>query len=297
MSNVFDILSPLGDTLKSRFAFRRVERDAPLRRHRMPRDSMTERQEPGLSDPTPVLVQEILRNLRDKDRTRPARGVPRVCPRFLTELVDAALAPDFDAALVLRGLLEAGVPANDIADGYVPAAARKLGCDWVDDRLSFARVTVAAGRLQSLLGRLAQPNDAVRSAQPSAPNVLLVSFEGDQHTLGWKLLSVQLRRRGAAAHAVLDVGPEAVADIVEQAGFDLVLVSASRPQVLDQVTRMADALRARMVDVPPIVLGGIVVDFLDDGPERADIMAVTNCLDRALSCRKRRSALSLTARV
>lgn len=262
----------------------------------MPPDSTIKRPEPHLSDPTPVLVQEVLRKLRDKERATPVRSVARVCPRFLTEMIDASLASDFDAACVLRGMIDAGVRAEDIADAYVPAVARKLGCDWVDDRLSFARVTVAAGRLQSLLGRLAQPNDAVRSAHPGAPNVLLVSFEGDQHTLGWKLVSVQLRRRGAAAHAVLDIAPDAVAEIAEQAGFDLVLVSASRPQVLDQVARMVSALRTRMIDVPPIVLGGIVVDFLDDGTERADIVAVTNCLDRALSCRKRKSAPSLLAR-
>lgn len=261
----------------------------------MPPDSMTERPDPRSSDPTPILVQEVLRKLRDKDRGAPLRSVARVCPRFLTELSDAALAPVFDPARVLRSMIDAGVPADDIADAYVPAVARKLGCDWADDRLSFARVTVAAGRLQSLLGRLAQPNDTVRSAHSGAPNVLLVSFEGDQHTLGWKLLSVQLRRRGAAAHAVLDIAPDAVADIAEQFGFDLILVSASRRQVLDQVARMVHALRARMIDVPPIVLGGIVVEFLDDGMGHPDIATVTNCLDKALSCRKRKSSLSLSA--
>jgi methanogenic corrinoid protein MtbC1 len=262
----------------------------------MPPDSTTEFALARVSDPTPVLVEEVLRKLRDKERMSPVRPVRRVCPRFLNDLFDAALAPDFDAALVLRAMLEAGVKCDDIADVYVPAVARRLGCDWVDDRLSFARVTVAAGRLQSLLGRLAQPNDTVRSAHPGAPNVLLVSFEGDQHTLGWKLLSVQLRRRGAAAHAVIDIAPDAVADIAEQAGFDLVLVSASRQQVLDQVARMVAALRSRMIDVPPIVLGGIIVDLLDDGSARADIAAVTNCLDKALSCRSRKPAPSLSAR-
>lgn len=262
----------------------------------MPPDSMIERPDTRLSDPTPVLVQEVLRKLRDKERAAPARSVARTCPRIVTEFFDAALAHDFDTAHVLRGMLDAGVHADDIADAYVPAVARRLGCDWVDDRLSFARVTVAAGRLQSLLGRLAHPNDSIRSAHPGAPNVLLVSFEGDQHTLGWKLVSVQLRRRGAAAHAVLDIAPDAVADITEQVGFDLVLVSASRPQVLDQVARMVHALRARMIDVPPVVLGGIVVDLLDPDAARADIVAVTNCLDRALSCRKRKSAPSLSAR-
>lgn len=262
----------------------------------MPPDSTFQRHEPRLQDATPVLLEEVLRHLRGRDRATPVRSATRTCPRLLVALFDAVLAVDFDGPDVLRGLLEQGVPVNDLADAYVPAVARKLGCDWAEDRLSFARVTVAAGRLQSLLGRMAQPNDTVRSAHPGAPNVLLVSFEGDAHTLGWKLLGVQLRRRGAAAHALLDVAPDTAADIAEQGGFDLVLVSASRMQVLDQLDRMIAALRARMVAVPPIVLGGIVVDSLDDGMVRADIAAMTNCLDTALSCRNRRPATSTLAR-
>ncbi len=261
----------------------------------MPPHYTTEPQDFRVVDPTPILVNEVLRKLRDKDRAVPMRGVVRTCPRLLAELADATLAPEFDAARVLHALLDAGIRLDDIADAYVPAVARGLGSDWVEDRLTFASVTVAAGRLQALLGRLAQPNDAMRSAYPGAPNVLLVSFEGDQHTLGWKLLAVQLRRRGAAAHAMLDVAPDAVADIAEQAGFDLVLVSASRLQVLEQISRMVGALRGRMIDVPPIVLGGIVVEFLDDGAARADIAAITNCLDTALACRTRKLSPSLSA--
>lgn len=259
-------------------------------------DTMFQSHESRPPDAAPVLVQEVLRQLRHKERPPRMAARARVCPRFAAILLDAALAPDFDTSAVLGTLLDAGIPADDIADSYVPSVAQKLGSDWADDRLSFARVTVAAGRLQALLGRLGQSNDMARAAHPGAPNVLLVSFQGDEHTLGWKLVSVQLRRRGAAVHAVLDIAPDAAADIAEQAGFDLVLVSASRPQVMAQVGRMVAALRARAVPVPPIVLGGIVVDLLDDDSRCADVAAMTNCLDTALSCRRRRplsSALAL----
>jgi len=263
----------------------------------MPPDTMFQSHDCRPPDPTPVLVQEVLRQLRDKDRPAQARAVARVCPKFMVTLLDAVLAADFDAPAVLKVFVDAGIPGDDITDAYVPAVARKLGCDWTEDRLSFARVTVGAGRLQALLGRLGQPNDTAPAAHDGAPSVLLVSFEGDQHTLGWKLLSVQLRRRGAAVHAVLDIAPDAVADIAEQAGFDLVLVSASRPQVLGQVKHLVAALRARMIAVPPIVLGGIIVDSLDDDACAADIAAITNCLDTALACRMRRSVTSHPARV
>lgn len=253
-------------------------------------DSTIQNREARLADPTPVLVQEVLRQLRVKDRKAPARSVAQTSPRFESVLRDAVLAPDFDMFGALRHLTDAGITFNDIADAYVPAVARRLGCDWVDDSLSFARVTVAAGRLQSVLGRLSQSNDTLRAVQHGAPNVLLVSFEGDQHTLGWKLVSVQLRRRGAATHAVLDIAPDAVADIAEHADFDLVLISASRPQVLDQVARMVAVLRSRMVPVPPIVLGGIIVDMPGADICRGHFAEITNCLDTALSCRLRKMA-------
>ncbi|PWR04125.1 hypothetical protein DKT77_03550 [Meridianimarinicoccus roseus] len=245
---------------------------------------------PQATEHAAALASRVLASLQGRPKARPGRVAGRVCPRALSMLFEASLAAEFDRCETIRALCEMGLDHDEIADSYVPAAARQLGCDWVENTLSFARVTVAAGRLQEMLGGLAKANDIVTASHRAAPNVLVVSFENDQHTVGWKLVTLQLRRLGAAAHAMLDATPQDAAEVLEQVSYDLVLVSSSRIDVGARIGEMIDFLRARMVDVPPVVLGGIVVDLLDGAKPHADIVAVTNCLGAALTHKKRKPA-------
>lgn len=240
-----------------------------------------------------VVASHVLASLQGRQGLRQRRSAIRPCEALLNTLINGSLGPDFDSRATVAFLCEQDVAINDIADFYVPAAARRLGKAWIENNISFAQVTVASGRLQEMLGTLVEANDFVSLEQRAGPNVLVMSLEGDHHTLGWKLLTVQLRRLGACAHAVLDIRPHDSADIIQQASYDLVLVSSSRPSVLEQIDELTTVLRDRMVDVPPIVLGGIVVDLLEDPPDRIDIVAVTNCLETALSMRRRKSTASL----
>ncbi|TDL86049.1 cobalamin B12-binding domain-containing protein [Meridianimarinicoccus aquatilis] len=240
-----------------------------------------------------VVASHVLASLKGRPGSRPRRTAIRPCETLLTTLIDASLGSHFDSRATVAAMCERDVSINDIADFYVPTAARRLGRAWIENDISFAQVTVASGRLQEMLGALVRANDFVSLDERAAPNVLVVSLEGDHHTIGWKLVAVQLRRLGACAHAVLDIKPHDAADTIQQASYDLVLVSSSRPSVLEQIDELTAVLHDRMVDVPPIVLGGIVVDLLEDPPDRTDIVAVTNCLETALSMRKRKSTAGL----
>lgn len=239
-----------------------------------------------------ALAVHVLASLQARTgfRSRARLGPVRVCPRILAELIALVSAPDYDSQHAITTFCALDLPAEALSDVYIPAAARRLGLDWMENRATFAQVTVATGRLQELLGRLVQSNDIVASSHRATPNVLVLSFSGDEHTLGWKLVTLQLRRLGAAAHAVLDVQPAYAAEMMEQVSYDLVLVSSSRIAVLGQIEAMISALHGRMTDVPPIVLGGIVVDLLDDAELPPDIQRVTNCLQEALSHKKTRTA-------
>jgi hypothetical protein len=78
---------------------------------------------------------------------------------------------------------------------------------------------------------------------------------------------------------------------MDQNAYDLVLISSSRIGVLGQIDAMVDFLHAKMAQVPPLVLGGSVIDLIDDTPLSTNIKAVTNSLDRALSCKKINTSL------
>ena len=62
-------------------------------------------------------------------------------------------------------MIASGISSADIAEDYVPLAARKLGEAWVDDTLSFSQVTIGAARLQEIV-RVARPADVGDGRSP-----------------------------------------------------------------------------------------------------------------------------------
>jgi methylmalonyl-CoA mutase cobalamin-binding subunit len=255
----------------------------------MPAITLSQEHRPETPQHSAVLASEVLMSLQRRDGSRPRRIARRVNGGRLAQLIEAVLSEAFESAETIQTLTQEGLTYAELADSYIPAAARQLGCDWVEDVLSFAKVTVGAGRLQEMLGRLGHQNDFVGEAHDVTPNVLVVSLEGDHHTIGWKLLTVQLRRLGAAAHAVLEVTPDEVAELIGQVQYDLVMISGSRPDTVDQIAAVTKCLRTQMIDMPPIVLGGIIIDHMGDAVLPAGVVAVTNCLETALSHKKRQA--------
>jgi methylmalonyl-CoA mutase cobalamin-binding subunit len=241
------------------------------------------------------LARQVLAALQT--RSTAPQGDDSLCPDILGELVTSVLGLGaFEGRSVVDDFLAAGISQTDLADRFVPAAARHLGDCWIEDDLSFARVTLAAGRLQQMLGELVQANDLLTPSDRMMPGVLVLTARNDQHTLGWKLLTLQIRRRGLAARAVPGVSVDEGAELILQAPYDLVLVSASRLTSVEMVADIVARLRAQLADVPPIVLGGIVTEQIGELCRLPDIDLITNSLDEALSrrrmCRARASRVA-----
>lgn len=218
---------------------------------------------PGLGD----LARQVLATLQARAASAATRRADH--PEAVTHLLTLALdAAPFSSVAAIDALLDRGIDRDDLLDLIVPATARRLGECWNDSALSFARVTVAAGRLQEMAGALVQRGDPSalragvsdrRTARAHGPrSVLVLSMAGDQHTLGWKVVTMQLRRRGIAAHAAPGVSETEGADLIAQAPYDLVLVSASRRLSVARAARMADIAGARVAPMPPVVVGGLV---------------------------------------
>lgn len=230
--------------------------------------------------PLSVLAEQVLRSITVREAPKPAPP----CARRVDVLMDAVLTPAaFAASDVVERLLASGLSQRAIADVYVPAVARRLGDCWSGNEMSFTRVTIASGRLQEMLGHLAEANDRPVVADRTKPRVALLTLADDQHTLGWKLLTVQLRRQGVTVFAIPGATPGDAVQLVERGRCHLVLVSASRLAVLGRIAEIASGLRARQVNVPPIVLGGLVAEQVPGSTSLPDVACITNDLGVALS--------------
>ena len=148
---------------------------------------------------------------------------------------------------------------SDIISILVPAAARKLGQDWINDTASFGAVTIGCARLQACVHHL-ERNFAERPLKDRAheTNCLVVVPQGAQHTLGAVVLAAELRQAGPHAQLALDVSPEKMARLVNDEHFDVVMISAALGQNIETLRALVSAAR-RKDDRSKVIIGGSLI--------------------------------------
>lgn len=195
------------------------------------------------------------------NRQRRAGGV--VLAKHVIQLQDAVTSGGPGSGLaVLRSMTDAGVRAEDIADHYIPAVARRLGDLWCEDEVGFATVTIGVARLQGLLRDLDDLTGPERMAEPAGASILVVVGANIYHTLGAMVLTGQLRRAGHAVRLLLGAEPEAVSSAVRQARFDVVMMSAADGATAESIRRLVMAVKTATGAPPPVVLGGTVLESM-----------------------------------
>ena len=180
------------------------------------------------------------------------RGPLRWIDRWLAALVGPGTPQDVQALLL--GEREAVGTWAEAADG-LGRVLDEIGERWARGDLSVVQEHLASDRLARGLARCAE----AMAIGADAPAALLLTAEGDDHTLGLSLAEVVLRERGWAARWLGRVTPvRFAADFVAAGGVDLVCVSGSvlsrDTQLLaDQVERLGGACEAAGAE---LVLGG-----------------------------------------
>ena len=166
---------------------------------------------------------------------------------------DSAVRRDY-----LRRMQECGASLDEIVDLYIPEAARRMGMDWADDVKSFAEVTIGSARLQAMVRELDRSWQSEQAANSRAPSILMVVQEHDYHTLGTMVAACKFRRLGVSVHMLLGHPDKQVLAVVQAAKFDMVTVSLSSSDRIDDVRKLVKLLKYSGKSVPPIVVGGPV---------------------------------------
>ena len=234
---------------------------------------------------TPDLAALALGRVAAEHGSRPGRS-PAAIRRATALLHDAALGRGRDDCEgALRRILLSGVDPDSIADEVIPEVARRLGQDWVDDTSSFAEVTLGCAQLQLILHALDPVWDRGHSGigPDNRPLVLLAMPKGAQHTLGATVLSTQLRRRGCSVQKMDGLPDDAVRADLSAGAIDAVLVSASLGDDPADIARTIAAIRDAGTAAPPIVIGGTLLQDVDDLAGLTGADHATDDLDAALS--------------
>ncbi len=146
-----------------------------------------------------------------------------------------------------------------LTDTYIPEAARRMGDDWLDDKLSWLDVSIATARLQSLVREISAAWTADQADSLSLGAVLLLVPEGEQHTLGPMVVMGQLRRLGISVCLRIGVSQRELNNLLDQRQFDGILISVATEARLHSAAVLIKTLRTMRKKLPEVIIGGPIV--------------------------------------
>ena len=180
------------------------------------------------------------------------------------ELICTALMSESDSShkAVIASLIATGVSQREVLDSVIPAASRRLGEMWIEDRASFVDVTLGASRLQAVYRESGdEGHDRLLDRTiPLGQSVLMVVPDFEQHSLGAFSAADQLRRYGLWVRMAIGLDQQELGRLVNYGGFSMVGLTVGSSKTLEHVTGLIDYLRANVSICPPIFVGGNVVE-------------------------------------
>lgn len=165
--------------------------------------------------------------------------------RLVDEFVASLVKTDGDDRPIneaLAGLRGAGWTCEAVLLTLFTAAARRLGDDWLSDRLTFVDVTVAVHRLTVQL--LAFEREEGATVPCHGGRVLLSSAPDDQHVFGLLMVGFFLRRAGWTVSTIISGDTAQVVDCIKNGGFTVIGLSVGHERAIAPLTNLIDSVRA-----------------------------------------------------
>jgi methanogenic corrinoid protein MtbC1 len=207
----------------------------------------------------------------------------RPCEPLLNDLIDAAISVDPSRIRnVLSRFRRARISPAALVDFYIPAAARRLGEEWMEDRLSFSSVTIGSGRLQALLRAQSKEWAADRGdTRDGRPVVLLATPQGESHVLGALVATSMLRRAGVSVCLRMAVDRGEVVALAAERAFDAAMLSVSCRDGVDAARELVKVIKAVRPEAP-VVVGGVGMSVEGDVGSCAGADLATSDMNAAL---------------
>lgn len=212
--------------------------------------------ETALSD----LAQEVVRRVAQNLQTSFPPDV-KLGSKEVDDLCAALLSDDPSAAgMLIESAQTKGSSYDALCLSYLGAAARRLGEWWDDDRISFYRVTIAAGRIYAIL-RILRFDRAVASPDMCRAAVF-ASVPGENHTLGITIAADLARDRGWDIELFVGLSHDELVQNLELRQPPLIGLSASGRRSLPALTKLIVALRISNPGTRILVCGQIASSTL-----------------------------------
>lgn len=196
-------------------------------------------------------AQPSLPSFRE-EATLPAGSVDRF-------VAAVRLKDELPSRTLIARLLEQGYAPSTLLMELITPAAREFGRMWEEDTCDFFEVTLASGRLQTLIHELR--DELNRRGAPSGRTALLCGLPGEDHTLGLSILAEFFTLHGwsvTVGPPFLDADP---AELASQAWYDVIGFSVARDEALIPLKHFVSRTRKRSLNSSAtIIVGGRAID-------------------------------------
>lgn len=199
------------------------------------------------------LAREIVERLANAAYASERPPLSEIDPNDILEFWAVLLEPTSDAALAfITHRREQGLARQDVYLGYVNGAAKWLGEQWDEDRLSSYQVTVATGHLYALLRSMRSDRPLGIHVADSQRTALFATVPGENHGLGITVAADLFRDAGWDIDLQVGRDHDTLLAHVEKTKPFAIGLSFSTDQCIDALSRLVVAIR---LTVPYSILG------------------------------------------
>jgi methanogenic corrinoid protein MtbC1 len=213
-------------------------------------------------DAVETLASDIVRRLASAVTQRPRFEDPVISEEHLAAFCDALVQATPTAALRFIDERRAeGLTLHGVYLGYICAAARRLGEEWDQNRLSFLEVTVGTGHLYALMRGLRTEGAAVRPSFDARRCALFATVPGEDHGIGITVAAELFRDAGWDIDLRTGTDHDDLVAHVELTRPAIIGLSLSTEDRLAELMRLVVAMR---IVVPHAVIGVAPAASLDE---------------------------------
>ncbi len=211
-----------------------------------------------------ALAGDIVRSLARTHAGQPRFETHEISDESLAAFCDALVMQEAHAALDFIEARQAeGVTRQGVYLGYIAAAARRLGEDWAEDRLTFVEVTHGTGHLYALMRALRADRPARSTPADARKHALFATVPGEDHGLGITMAADLFRDEGWEIDLQTDTDHDALLAHVEATRPQIVGLSLSSDRRMDALARLVVGLR---ICLPEAVIGVAPAGDLEGAP-------------------------------
>ena len=167
------------------------------------------------------LINRALEELTNQESV----GVQKRRKKSLEKLCVSLLSLNGEAKSVIHSMLDSGISAKEIFEVFIPDAARQLGRCWIQNTLSFAEVTLATSKLQTIAKQFEGLYIGSVNSGASGPEIMIISPKQEQHTFGAQMITRQFQRLGVSPYLSINNNVDEIRKIINKHKFKLVGLS------------------------------------------------------------------------